>query len=115
MENMLDGEELLKHGYTRCYFLTYYCRRCGSCRMVVELPPDTLYIQCPRCRREHCHSGVLRVVAAFTKRSLPQPAEIWAPAVGELRFGKDDNDEFLLPTPKRRQTLTKGRRLAAVP
>ena len=81
--------------------------------MAVAFPPNTPYIPCPRCQREHCHSGLLRV-RGYTRRPFPQPAEVWAPAIEEKRFGADDNDEFQAPKPRRRKLLTHGQSASAL-
>jgi hypothetical protein len=49
-----------------------------------------VYISCPICQRKHCHSGLLRV-RGYIGRPFSQPAAVWTPAIGEKRFGQDDN------------------------
>jgi hypothetical protein len=50
---MLIGEELelLKWGFTRCYYVAFYCSHCGCGRLMAALPPDDEYVDCPACAR----------------------------------------------------------------
>ncbi len=65
----LDNEalELLKHGFQKCFYLSYYCHQCGTCRAAVEI--SSHHIACLICGRQcRCH----QIGVGFTKRPLPQ-------------------------------------------
>ena len=107
---VLDNEalELLRYGYRRCHVVSYYCPHCGSCRVVVEYPPNDPAIPCALCGQQGCDYGELKVIAAFTRHPLPQPAEVWCEAIPESDFGKDDYDEFRPPRGKMRVFGVRG-------
>ena len=70
-----EALELLKHGVQKCFYMAYYCRDCGSCRVAVAIPSKR--IDCLICgRRCRCH----QIGVGFTKRPLPQH-EIVSPPI----------------------------------
>jgi hypothetical protein len=102
--------ELLKHGYVKCNFIAFYCPHCGSCCWVTALKPERIFINCPRCARVHCHSGLL--ATGYIPRALPQ-AEVGV-GLPENRLGEMMAKSFVAEGAKAPRGLSRGQRLRAV-
>ena len=107
---MLDNEalELLKHGFSRCFYVSLYCPHCGSIRLMTAFPPDGEWCGCPVCNREHCNCG--QIGFGYTRRTLPQHDILMEPINVSRMSGLED----ISPLKPQRKLLTRGQRLATI-
>jgi hypothetical protein len=97
---VLDSEAfgLLALGYRKIFYAELYCRKCGTIRVGVELPPEDLH-PCPLCQRSRRCSGILAV--GFTRNPLPLIERWFGPVRGA--FVNIDKPVVILSKPQRRE------------